>query len=177
MHQEEYIVVLKNIIPDVLCDAIIQEYKDCHQWEQAVAMNIPQARKCSTIHMSTQDDLYRKQLDSEVLKVAINCIHEYKSKFNNCIVEEDTGYELLRYEVGGYYKEHIDFHSTLVRTLSCSLNLNDDYEGGEFSFFDNTSKYTLGKGDALLFPSNFMYPHEVTECTKGTRYSFVSWAF
>ena len=35
----------------------------------------------------------------------------------------------------------------------------------------------LKTGDILMFPSNFMYPHEVTECTKGTRYSFVSWAF
>jgi predicted 2-oxoglutarate/Fe(II)-dependent dioxygenase YbiX len=32
-------------------------------------------------------------------------------------------------------------------------------------------------GDILLFPSNFMFPHEVKEITKGIRYSFVSWAF
>ena len=35
----------------------------------------------------------------------------------------------------------------------------------------------LLSGDILMFPSYFMYPHEVTDCTKGTRYSFVSWAF
>ena len=29
----------------------------------------------------------------------------------------------------------------------------------------------------ILFPSCFMYPHEVTEVTKGERYSFISWAF
>ena len=35
----------------------------------------------------------------------------------------------------------------------------------------------LKTGDILLFPSTFMYPHEVKEARKGTRYSFVSWAF
>ena len=54
-------------------------------------------------------------------------------------------------------------------------NLNEEYEGSEFTCRDTTIK--LKTGDILMFPSNFMYPHEVTECTKGTRYSFVSWAF
>ena len=51
----------------------------------------------------------------------------------------------------------------------------EDYEGSEFVCRD--TKIKLKTGDILMFPSNFMYPHEVTECTKGTRYSFVSWAF
>ena len=38
-------------------------------------------------------------------------------------------------------------------------------------------KIKLMRGDILLFPSNFMYPHEVKEITKGVRFSFVSWAF
>ena len=42
---------------------------------------------------------------------------------------------------------------------------------------ENRAEIRLKTGDILMFPSNFMYPHEVTECTKGTRYSFVSWAF
>ena len=53
--------------------------------------------------------------------------------------------------------------------------LNDNYEGGQFMCRGNEIKLT--RGDILLFPSNFMYPHEVREITKGIRYSFVSWAF
>jgi len=54
--------------------------------------------------------------------------------------------------------------------------LNEGYEGGEFLF---SSKYEvkLKAGDMLVFPSNFMYPHEVKELTKGERYTFVAWAF
>jgi predicted 2-oxoglutarate/Fe(II)-dependent dioxygenase YbiX len=61
------------------------------------------------------------------------------------------------------------------RSVSCSFALNDDYEGGEFAFFDRELKYKLKKGSILLFPSSFMYPHEIMPVTKGTRYSIVTW--
>lgn len=53
--------------------------------------------------------------------------------------------------------------------------LNDDFEGGDFIIWDE--KIELKKGDMVVFPSIFLYPHEVSEVTKGTRYSFVSWAW
>ena len=55
------------------------------------------------------------------------------------------------------------------------LFLNNDYDGGEFQV--SNSLFSPSKGSSIIFPSNFMYPHGVTECTKGTRYSFVGWAF
>ena len=32
-------------------------------------------------------------------------------------------------------------------------------------------------GDVLIFPSNFMYPHRVTEVKRGIRYSAISWVW
>jgi hypothetical protein len=54
--------------------------------------------------------------------------------------------------------------------------LNDDFEGGRFTMFDNDI-IDLSAGDVLIFPSNFLYPHRVFEITKGVRYSFVSWVY
>ena len=58
------------------------------------------------------------------------------------------------------------------------------FKNHEFRYDYTPTKYNqittfvpVETGDILLFPSNFMYPHEVRETTKGTRYSFVSWAF
>ncbi len=62
-----------------------------------------------------------------------------------------------------------------VPIVSIVANLNEDYEGSEFMCREKEIK--LKTGDILMFPSNFMYPHEVKETTKGVRYSFVSWAF
>ena len=79
-------------------------------------------------------------------------------------------------------REHYDhIHSIFdgqmkgVPIVSIVANLNEDYEGSEF--YCRGKEIKLKTGDILLFPSNFMYPHEVKEATKGTRYSFVSWAF
>ena len=35
----------------------------------------------------------------------------------------------------------------------------------------------LKKGDVLVFPSNFLYPHKVEPVTKGLRYSIISWVY
>jgi PKHD-type hydroxylase len=67
-----------------------------------------------------------------------------------------------------------------VRKISCSIILNDDYEGGELGFrwFENEEeakiKYIKPKAlDCIFFPS--CLSHKVAPVTKGTRYSVVRW--
>ena len=67
-----------------------------------------------------------------------------------------------------------------VRKISCSIVLNDDYEGGELGFrwFDDKEepsiKYVKPKAlDCIFFPANLC--HKVAPVTKGTRYSVVRW--
>ena len=69
-----------------------------------------------------------------------------------------------------------------IRKLSITINLNDDYEGGEF-YIDAEEQYgetsprlvdTLKpKGSISVFPSDIW--HKVDPVTKGTRYSIVVW--
>ena len=42
--------------------------------------------------------------------------------------------------------------------------------------FDNLH-INLNAGDIMVFPSAFMYTHEVKPITSGERWSFVSWGF
>jgi 2OG-Fe(II) oxygenase superfamily len=63
-----------------------------------------------------------------------------------------------------------------IPTLSIVGLLNDDYDGGEFVMWtDQVIK--LKCGSVMIFPSNFLFPHRVNPVKKGTRYSFVSWAY
>jgi hypothetical protein len=63
-----------------------------------------------------------------------------------------------------------------IPTLSFVGVLNDDYEGGEFvMWLDDVIE--LKAGSVMIFPSNFLYPHRVDPIKKGTRHSFVSWAY
>jgi len=178
----KYIMVIKNIVPDKLCDAILAEYSNSNDWDAtAVGDGRPnkKIRNCDTIQMSQEftikDSKERARLDAEVFKCAAKCIEEYNKKFVHAHVQEDTGYELLRYNKGEFYTQHVDSFLQAPRLVSCSFHLNDDYEGGEFAFFDRELKYKLNKGDVLMFPSTFMYPHEVMPVTKGTRYSIITW--
>ena len=63
-----------------------------------------------------------------------------------------------------------------VPILSCLGVLNNDYEGGEFVMFDDY-KIDIKKGELLIFPSSFLYPHKVNPVTKGIRYSDISWVW
>jgi len=97
-----------------------------------------------------------------------------------------NGYTQLRfnkYDESTQMKLHCDhIHSMFdgnrkgIPTLSLLGCLNDDYEGGELIMWED-QEIELKRGSLLIFPSNFMYPHEVKPVTKGSRYSYVSWAW
>ena len=63
-----------------------------------------------------------------------------------------------------------------IPILSIVGSLNNDYNGGDFIMWGN-QKIEIPAGSIIVFPSNFMYPHCVTQVTEGTRYSFVSWVY
>ena len=63
-----------------------------------------------------------------------------------------------------------------IPILSIVGSLNNDYTGGEFIMW-NEEKIDLPAGSVMIFPSIFLYPHRVEPIKKGTRHSFVSWAY
>ena len=87
---------------------------------------------------------------------------------------------LLKYTKGGFYKTHCDSGTHNHRELSAVIFLNNDYEGGHLQFFEPNSKDLIldvkpDVGKVVLWPSNYLFPHQATPVTKGTRYTIVSW--
>jgi predicted 2-oxoglutarate/Fe(II)-dependent dioxygenase YbiX len=89
-----------------------------------------------------------------------------------------------RYGPGQIMRKHHDhIHSIFdgqekgIPVLSFVGNLNEDYDGGELSFFDGEHAIALKTGDICMFPSCFLYPHEVREVRRGQRYSFAMWGW
>lgn len=178
----DYIVVFDGVITDALCDAVLEEYKECDDWIPAVtaAGLSDKERQCDNIGISfdavtQKNPKVRIKLDKYVFASAGLVIQKYNEKFPLCAIQEDSGYELLRYKEGQFYSEHTDSFKSRPRAVSCSFALNDDYEGGEFAFFERELVYRIKKGSCIMFPSNFMYPHEIMPVTSGTRYSIVTW--
>ena len=180
---DEYIFTLDSVVPEELCDRILEEYHDCTFWTSSSVGNgnvDDQIRNCDIINITENIVLQknfdvRKKLDEDFYVCASTAINEYRKLFPEVASEIDTGYNLLRYKEGQFYTQHTDSFKSQQRSVSCSFLLNDDYEGGEFAFFDREIIIRGGKGSIVMFPSNFMFPHEIMPVTSGTRYSIITW--
>jgi hypothetical protein len=87
-----------------------------------------------------------------------------------------------KYSTGTNMKLHCDHIQTLfdgqrkgIPTLTILGLLNNDFSGGELELCGEI--VPIGVGDVVVFPSNFMYPHQVHTVTSGTRFSYVSWVY
>ena len=94
--------------------------------------------------------------------------------------------DLMRYREGGYYIRHADsqnmdpetniWSKVIDRDLSLLIYLNDDFEGGELSFYKLNYQIRPRAGAAVMFPSDQRFLHQAETVTKGVRYAIVSWA-
>lgn len=179
----DYILTIEDVISAELCDRIISEFSDENEWKKTQIGNgilDDKVRSSTTVVMYDPDILktnkeVRLELDKEIFSCASDAIKKYNEKFPFVKIQQDSGYEVLRYKEGQFYVQHTDSFKIRPREVSCSFALNDDYEGGEWGFFDRKLKYKIKKGSCIMFPSNFMYPHEIMPVTSGTRYSIITW--
>jgi predicted 2-oxoglutarate/Fe(II)-dependent dioxygenase YbiX len=182
---EHFIRVEHNVLPDAVCRALLEEYAGSSEWVPAktIAGVNPNIRNCDTIKMSTVESLAvnrptRVELDNKILGSLYLAAKSYFEQFPRATCKQDSGYELLRYREGGFFKEHVDYNAAVTqRQVSFSFALNDDYEGGEFKFAGSDRLYRIPKGACLAFPSNFVFPHQILPVTSGTRYSVVTWMY
>lgn len=107
----------------------------------------------------------------------MNLYSRENNTFSNCNIKE---IQILKYEIDGFYKTHVDSGFSSPRTLSFIYFVNDDYTGGELIFNlpknNEEIKVHTKKDRLIIWPSNFLYPHKVEPVTKGIKFSIVSWA-
>lgn len=180
---KSFIKIYENAISDDLCNLIIETYSNTQEWvtSKVGAGEVNKLiRNCEIINISSEETISRnyqkrKEIDDKLFEIFSNTIIDLKTKFPTITISQDSGYDLLKYESGGFYSQHTDSFTVHPRAVSCSICLNDDYDGGEFAFFDREIVYKLKKGSIITFPSNYLYPHEIMPVTKGTRYSIITW--
>lgn len=185
---KDFIHVERGIIPGELCEYIVDQIEQrdwrAHQWHNPVS-NTYNSEK--TMELDVQN--ITPELQTLLTPYMIQAAAEYNTKYHfECdrttqIMNKFSAIRFNRYSQGQIMRQHHDhIHSIFdgnekgIPVLSFIGNLNDDYEGAELYFWDDYV-VPLGKGDIIMFPSLFMYPHGVKEATKGTRWSFVSWAW
>tara|TARA_B100000900_G_scaffold353266_1_gene321334 strand:+ start:469 stop:1032 length:564 start_codon:yes stop_codon:yes gene_type:complete len=124
----------------------------------------------------------------------------YTTRLVNFVNNQNWQYQLdtieplqfSHYREGDYYDWHSDHHGSKyinnkIRKISFAINLNEDYEGGEFEFttlgggkdvptfniINVNEKENMKKGSMIIFPSHIW--HRVKPVTKGIRKSLVGW--
>lgn len=182
---KDYVVVVENVITDKLCERILKEYENSTEWtntQTGSGLN-RDIRKCDALDISNKDVINknlkeRTEIDKYLYISASHAINKYTEKLNlngEVSIQGDSGYTLLRYNENEFYTQHTDHFLQSPRIVSCSFALNDDYEGGEWGFWDRNYVVKVPKGAAIMFPSNFMFPHEIMPVKRRVRYSIITW--
>lgn len=134
----------------------------------------------------SNDDIKEKEtLNSAVWqaleKYVVKDFVEFHNWFNGW--NGHTFVRFNKYDPTTQMKIHCDhIHSMFdgerkgVPVLTVLGALNNDYEGGELVMWED-QVIDLPAGAVIVFPSNFLYPHEVRPVKSGVRYSYVSWAW
>lgn len=186
----DYVKHYKSFLKDDLCKKTIIELNklDNSIWKEHLFHDYLKDEKFKKSGNKELSVLYSEKISTKeiIMKELWNAIHDYiiNLKFN--WFNGWQGYTSIRfnkYEKNKKMAEHCDHIQSIfdgnikgIPILSVLGILNNDYKGGEFIMFKN-EKINLSKGDLLIFPSVFLYPHKVEPVKKGTRYSFISWVY
>ena len=126
--------------------------------------------------LSLKDKKYEKPLNLAKTYISIMItnyvLHIQRNicpTFDQKLISKSNNIRILKYEKGQCIKDHTDVGPSI--RASCTLNLNEDYEGGDFRFFDGKVKHQFKTGDAMLFPAEPIWIHGTEPVKKGVRYS------
>jgi hypothetical protein len=189
---EHYFFHRENFLDKDCCDDYVNELSSVN-WEKHVWYT---ARSDDLSSPSGDDepeyfgyDLFTdkvRKINDDIIQKLHPVILEYIESFDFDWFfswEGYSGIKFIRYHPNQTMKNHWDQIQSLfdgerkgVPILSIIGILNDDYEGGDLVMFEDKKIYTK-KGDLIIFPSNFLFPHQISPVIKGIRYSYVSWTW
>lgn len=175
-------MVFKNAIPEQSCKYIVDNATslkwETHRWSDynkivsSITPDNESERAAANMKMSL------------LLNPIINdCIDAYISSTKYFKINGISGININKYDTDSVMNPHVDhIHSVFdgsikgIPTLSVVGLFNNNYEGGKFTFWGNYEP-DIEVGSIMIFPSNFLYSHEVKPITSGTRFSFVTWVY
>lgn len=175
-------LVVKNLVDEDTCTLFVEEYRrrrvsaTKEQSQNALTAEFDNSNY-SVVTVGETHNLYSVALNlqQQALKKWVDHLHQIGG-FHMDLVKENLRYphniRILKYSVGQYIHPHSDWN--YYTHASVSLNLSQDYQGGDFVFFQGKHRIKLGLGDAVVFPADPFWVHEIEPITQGERYSLNS---
>lgn len=179
MDMTNQILHLKNVISQEDCKKLIDEYESRQaKAEKESCMHANTG--LDTVSTYTKVDLrpisYTYNLLFNKTEYMINEWVKHLEKFESfhipllkIYLKCSHRYRLMKYGPGGWIHPHIDGNPFIY--ASCTFQLNDEFEGGIFKFWNGKHTIRMSRGDALIFPAGPFWVHEVSNIDSGVRYS------
>lgn len=173
---------LPNFLTHQECDGLINEFnerREERELEGSKNYHTNTIRTSSFTVVPLIPKTFNFELIKSKTKEAVSQYLEYLNQPNYFFIDSlrknlkfSHNYRIMEYGTGAEIHPHSDHAPGTYGSIS--FNLNDNYEGGKFQFFNRNYSVNLKKGDALIFPADYFWIHEVTPVTKGVRYSLNS---
>jgi len=182
---EEYVKLYENFLDQDFCKETIKELEKAHWSTHTFYQSRQETFKSFEDDLAVSwDQIPQRDIITEKIWFGIEqYIMKDFSDFSDwfCGWNGYSAIRFNRYDPSTLMRIHCDhIHSMFdgerkgIPALTILGGLNDDYEGGEFVMWTDTV-IKIPAGSLLIFPSNFLYPHEVKPVKSGIRYSYVSW--
>jgi len=182
----DFVKIYSQSISDDICNYIIQSSGTYpfqpHRWQnykEILSTNLQDEPLVSELDVKSRLQVFpciQLSVDQYVNEIFLH----FKTRFDINRIEHPR---INKYQASSKMTKHVDhIHNIFdgnkkgIPILSVVCLLNDNFQGGDFIMYED-KHIQLSKGDILIFPSNFVYPHRINSITNGTRYSLVTWAY
>lgn len=167
---QNYIKIIKNGMTPVVCDIISNEYTKSNDW-----VNWNSQSDIIFLNEQNVNTKKRKYIQDLIFStfMRLEFIVELKKTYN-VFNPRNNGYNLIKQKI---FKDNaLDKlnYNNKDGDIVTIIQLNDDYEGGEISFFNGNYKIKLKKGMIITFPLNILYDYEILPIFRGERYFLIS---
>tara|TARA_A100001391_G_scaffold151561_1_gene109297 strand:- start:1998 stop:2576 length:579 start_codon:yes stop_codon:yes gene_type:complete len=181
----EYCITMKKVMKKPLIKLINEEiYQSVEVWGNGTIasgedLNIRSVKASPFEEENIGSSVSRRIIYNDLKRFAATINQEYQDKVCNFYSSNKNYFQFLYYD--SKMKAHYDYHTDhfkenpRVLTILVGLNSVDEYAGGELFVQNQEKGVKLDMGDAIVFPSNFMYPHKVAPVVKGQRKVLVIW--
>lgn len=183
----DYVKVYEGHLSDSLCKAALKSLEKINWSKHSFYNPMTDDRISYENELSISNDAIpeKKEIDSRlwfaIERYILKDFESFEDWFSGWMGYSSVRFN--RYDPSSQMKLHCDHIHDLfdgarkgIPVLTVLGALNDDYEGGELMMFGDY-RIHLPAGAVVVFPSNFMFPHEVKPVKSGIRYSYVSWTW
>ena len=176
----DLILIVDNVISDDESELLISEFETkIPTKEVSREVNASEFWETDADFIDLTPKMKIQQIVHDKTNIMVGHYKDYIEKLGNFDThglisnfEYSHKYRIIKYGIGQSFHDHVDKSPFIFG--SCSLALNDDYEGGEYRFFKGAHKVKLKKGQGMLWPADYFFVHGVDTITKGCKYSMNS---